>query len=312
MVTEEDLYIGDLPAGTIDISADFIPFGDTSDSKKAKRMLPSALKTALDLDEVDNTSDIDKPVSTLQAAADLAAENNAKAYADTLVVGLLDDRGNFDASGNAFPSSGGSGTAGAIKKGDLWTISVAGTLGGVAVTIGDVIRALSDTPGQTASNWNITENNLGFVPENSENKSTNIDTDKLSNTKYGAVKAIYDWATGLFATIANLLLKTDKLITANRQTASYTLVIGDADKLVEMNNASANNLTVPPNSSVAFSVGTQIIIAQYGAGQTTVVAGSGVTIRSSGGKLKLTGQYSGGTLIKIATDEWYLFGDIAS
>jgi len=106
--------------------------------------------------------------------------------------------------------------------------------------------------------------------------------------------------------------KTAKLITTNRQTASYTLVLGDADKLVEMNVATANNLTVPPNSSVAFATGTQILLAQYGAGQTTVVAGSGVTIRSNGAKLKLNVQYSGATLIKIATDEWYLFGDIVA
>ena len=96
------------------------------------------------------------------------------------------------------------------------------------------------------------------------------------------------------------------------QTASYTLVAGDAGKLVTMNNASANNLTVPPNSSVAFATGTRIDIIQYGTGQTTVVAGSGVTIRSSGSKLKLTGQYSGASLWKKGTDEWILIGDIAS
>lgn len=109
-----------------------------------------------------------------------------------------------------------------------------------------------------------------------------------------------------------LALKTDKLIVANRQTASYSLVLTDADKIVEMNVGSANDLTVPLNSSIAFSIGTQIILAQYGAGQTTVVATGGVTIRSTGGKLKLSGQYSGATLIKIDTDEWYLFGDIAA
>jgi hypothetical protein len=102
-----------------------------------------------------------------------------------------------------------------------------------------------------------------------------------------------------------------KLVVTNRQTASYTLAITDANKLVEINNASANNLTVPLNSSVAYSIGTQILLAQYGAGQTTVVATVGVTVRSSGGKLKLNAQYSGATLIKIATDEWYLFGDIS-
>lgn len=98
------------------------------------------------------------------------AENNAKAYADGLVVGLLDDRGDYDASVNTFPAAGGSGAAGAVLKGDVWMISVAGTLGGVAVEAGDVIRALIDTPGQTAGNWTITERNLGYVPENPANK----------------------------------------------------------------------------------------------------------------------------------------------
>lgn len=82
-------------------------------------------------------------------------EHAAKTYADNLVVGLLDDRGNYDASVNVFPSTGGSGTSGAIKKGDMWYISVAGTLGGVSVSIGSSLRALTDTPGQTAGNWAI-------------------------------------------------------------------------------------------------------------------------------------------------------------
>jgi hypothetical protein len=114
------------------------------------------------------------------------------------------------------------------------------------------------------------------------------------------------------ATQTALDAKTNKLITTNRQTASYTLVLGDADKLVEMNVATANDLTIPLNSSVAFATGTQILLAQYGAGQTTIVPTSGVTVRSNGGKLKLNVQYSGATLIKIGTDEWYLFGDIVA
>jgi hypothetical protein len=148
--------------------------------------------------------------------------------------------------------------------------------------------------------------------EDLTNKSTSVTTDQASDTKYPSVKAVYDWAVGLFATITNLALKTDKLILTNRQTASYTLVLGDADKLVEMNVATANDLTIPLNSSVAFPTGTQILLAQYGAGQTTIVPTSGVTVRSSGAKLKLTGQYSGATLIKIAENEWYCFGDLSS
>lgn len=101
-------------------------------------------------------------------------------------------------------------------------------------------------------------------------------------------------------------------IELNKEGASYTLVLADANRLVEMENGSANNLTIPPNSSVAFPVGTQILISQLGAGQTTVVAGSGVTLRSSGGKTKLSAQYSMGSLIKRGTDEWYLAGDITT
>lgn len=100
------------------------------------------------------------------------------------------------------------------------------------------------------------------------------------------------------------------LITTNRQTASYTLVIGDANKLVELNVATANTLTVPLNSSVAFPIGTQILVSQYGAGACTITPISGVTVRSEGAKLKTNGQYSGATLVKIATDEWYAFGNL--
>lgn len=98
----------------------------------------------------------------------------------------------------------------------------------------------------------------------------------------------------------------------NTQTASYVLVLADAGKIIEMNSASANNLTVPPNSSVAFATNTRIDLCSIGAGQTTVVAGSGVTIHSVNSRLKLTTQYSGGTLYKRGTDEWVLLGDIAS
>jgi hypothetical protein len=103
----------------------------------------------------------------------------------------------------------------------------------------------------------------------------------------------------------------EKTITVNTQTSSYTLVLADAGKIVLMNSASANNLTVPPNSSVAFPTGTSILIAQYGAGQTSIVAGVGVTIRSQSGNLDLAAQYTGTSLIKIGTNEWLLIGNLA-
>lgn len=101
-------------------------------------------------------------------------------------------------------------------------------------------------------------------------------------------------------------------LTQTTQTANYTLVAGDANALVELNSASAVTLTVPPNSSVAFTTGTTVVVRQYGAGQVTIAEGSGVTIRSRGSALKLYGQYSEATLTKRGTDEWVLSGDITS
>jgi hypothetical protein len=100
-------------------------------------------------------------------------------------------------------------------------------------------------------------------------------------------------------------------VVVSAQTASYTLTLQDKGDLVEMLVATANTLTVPPNSSVAFPVGTQINILQTGAGQTTVTAGAGVTINGTPG-LKLRSQWSYATLIKRATDTWVLVGDISA
>lgn len=147
----------------------------------------------------------------------------------------------------------------------------------------------------------------GGVVEEYYWESGTADTDLIA--KGGAVT----WGTigGTLSTQTDLQTaldtKTNKLITTNRQTASYTLVLADADKLVEMNVATANDLTIP---DAVFSAGTQILLAQYGEGQTTIVAGAGVTIRSNEAKLKLNVQYSGATLIFLSASECYLFGDI--
>jgi hypothetical protein len=113
-------------------------------------------------------------------------------------------------------------------------------------------------------------------------------------------------------TTAALAAKSDKTRTLNTQTGTtYTLVLTDADKIVEANNAAAVTVTVPPNSSVAFPTGTQIDLVQYGAGQVTVAQGAGVTIRSFASSLKSAGRYAGLTLYKRGTDEWVLTGNLA-
>ena len=104
----------------------------------------------------------------------------------------------------------------------------------------------------------------------------------------------------------------EELNTNEHTGTTYTMALTDDGKVVEMNNASANTLTVPPNSSVAFPVGSQIVVLQTGAGQTTLAAGAGVTVNSKDGNPKLSAQWCAATLIKRATDVWVVVGDLSA
>lgn len=101
------------------------------------------------------------------------------------------------------------------------------------------------------------------------------------------------------------------VITNAQSGTSYSLVLSDAGGLVELNNASPITLVIPLNSTQAFPTGTKIDILQTGAGQVTASYVSGVTLNSSGGKNKLTGQWSAATLIKRGTDTWVVIGDLS-
>ena len=105
-------------------------------------------------------------------------------------------------------------------------------------------------------------------------------------------------------------------VVLNAQTATYTVVLGDAYKLVTMSVATANDFQIPTNANVAFPVGTVINVIQIGAGQTTIKAvTSGTTTISSTGATattpKLRAQFSAASCIKVATDTWYVVGDIS-
>lgn len=111
--------------------------------------------------------------------------------------------------------------------------------------------------------------------------------------------------------VTDLAAKFPLVVTTSAQTASYTLVLGDAQDVVEMNVATANTLTIPPNSGVAFPVGTSILVVQTGAGQTTITAGLGVTVNAYLG-LKIVGQWAGCTLIKRAENTWVAVGGLVA
>ena len=107
------------------------------------------------------------------------------------------------------------------------------------------------------------------------------------------------------------------LVVNTQSGTTYTIVAGDAQKLVTLSNASAITLTIASNATQALPVGTQVVISQFGAGQVTVVGASSpnpVTIRSTGltaNQPKTRAQYSTATLIQTTTDNWLVVGDIA-
>jgi hypothetical protein len=100
----------------------------------------------------------------------------------------------------------------------------------------------------------------------------------------------------------------------NTQTGTtYTTVLSDNGKLITQSNASSIVTTIPPNSSVDYSVGSQITFARYGAGSLTIQGGAGVTIVSTGATAAtpvLRAQYSTCTAIQTSNNNWLVVGDI--
>jgi hypothetical protein len=105
-------------------------------------------------------------------------------------------------------------------------------------------------------------------------------------------------------------------LTLNSQTATYTAVLTDnKNTLVTMLVGSANDFLLPTNASVAFPIGSVINVIQTGAGKTTIKAVTpGTTTVSSTGSTsaspELRSQFSAASCIKVATDTWYVIGDI--
>ena len=91
-------------------------------------------------------------------------------------------------------------------------------------------------------------------------------------------------------------------------TSSGNLALTDAGKHVYV----SSGVTVPPNSTAPFEIGTVItIVNSSGAASLTITQGSGVTLRLSGtastGNRTLAA-YGLCSCIKVATDIWYISG----
>lgn len=103
----------------------------------------------------------------------------------------------------------------------------------------------------------------------------------------------------------------------NPQTGTtYTIASTDQGKIIEMNNAGSNTVTIPLDSNLSLPIGTQFTVVQTGAGTTTISIEAGGTLNCtpqvSGGSAKLRARWSSATAIKRSADNWVVLGDLSA
>ena len=197
---------------------------------------------------------------------------------------------------------------------------IIGTWAGSNLTSSSASNIYIANSGKSGGESNVIRIGNDGSSEGHQNKCyiAGIYSNNSSSSKLVAVASDHQLATqslsggaGVNVTTGTGTITLDTNLNINSQTGtSYTLVLSDAGKFLSMDNSSDITVTVPPNSSVAFETGTQIIIYQKNTGTVTISAGSGVTINAPNSANKTKDQYSMAALIKIDTDTWVLGGDI--
>ena len=143
--------------------------------------------------------------------------------------------------------------------------------------------------------WTGVAGALGFTPLNKAgDTATNL---LIANTALASTSAGYLGAP------------------VNEQDANYTFALSDAGKMVRANSASGIAWTIPPNSAVAFPLGTAIVVRNLGAGTVTIMRGSGVTQLLAGGSTSKDvslAQYGLATLIQESANAWVCSGSNVS
>lgn len=169
----------------------------------------------------------------------------------------------------------------------------------------EVLRGSSSTVAlrwnETNDKWELTNNGSLYGNIVSTDQQGVITSSMIANTTISNIN---------ISSSAEIELGKIADVTIDAKAASYTLVLADKNKVIEVSNASATTLTIPADNSVNFPTGSQITILQTGAGQVTLAGAAGVTVNATPG-LKLRTQWASATIMKRAANTWVALGDLA-
>ena len=174
-----------------------------------------------------------------------------------------------------------------------------------------IVYNASGVPTSVTETGDVTISDTG-VTAITANSIVNADINTAAAITYSKLSLANTIVNADIATTAAIGL--DKLadVATNAQTGTtYTLVLADKNKIVELSNAAAIALSVPADNTVAYSTGTQITLLQTGAGQVTITGVAGVTVNATPG-LKMRAQWSSVTLLKRAANTWVAMGDLST
>ena len=96
----------------------------------------------------------------------------------------------------------------------------------------------------------------------------------------------------------------------NAQSAGYSIVTSDNQKLITISSSSTSYITIPTNASQSFPVGTTIQVARLGSGAVTFTNSTAVSILSQSNYRSISLQYLVASIIQISTNNWLLIGNL--